>query len=304
MFQSPSFLDLLKQAFHLPFERPRLWLYGGMMAATFEVQDAALRTFGIASGTTDHIDALFNNPSGTQASSFGLLIFVSFGISLFGKSNLIPALADRISPDKTTNRLPESQKHSGRGDNFRRGLIIEGSFILFLVVLLSLLALPATLSLAVKPVAFPSLVIFGLLILFPVLAVAFCIKEFALFYSLLARLKARASFEASVHLVVLRARPLIRFGALSLLLIMSFSSLYGAASSALALPFRIVHPLVLAHVLPILVRLVILSWWNIFFVGWWYLFFVNIARSDAEQNTGSVTDSAYVRQSAPDFPPA
>ena len=300
MEERASFYELLLRAWNLSWSGLKLYIFGGLLALVVIIQNVFTQTLPQFSSWQEALNFF-------QAESWWLIVgvfFLLFLIYIFGKSNLIGLLSEI---EKTLGKTKALKTNSAPVSKnllrlFLRGLILEGTVILFLVFILTLLALPIFLAWWMQREILDSLSTLAMIVFIPVGAVVFLSSRFALFYFLLSPLKLRASLENGYALFSRHVVRTLLFGLFSFALAIIFTfflNLLMLNSSLLAEYAS--SDTTFTRYFPFLLSFPILSWWSILDQALWLSFFEDLARPKEEARD---EEEVIIKERAPEIPPA
>jgi hypothetical protein len=258
-----SFSTIVQESWRISFSRASFFVFGALMALPFTGQ------LFIPSYLPEESLKSFLE----QHSFFIFLLLISLSVAkLFGKSNLIVSLNTTLKNIGARPRISwrNSWKH------FVKAFLIDTILFLFFLVLITILLLPSFFSFAFFG-TFPSLLLlFGILILVPVLLISFFIREFSFFYFLLSPVNLRGAFETSATLFMKHRSICLLFGLFALLLGLLFTFCLNLAMLGIVALFHS-NPLLSEEGALLGTGLFFLSWYEVFWQAMWLNFFQQLA---------------------------
>jgi hypothetical protein len=184
-----SFVDLLSDSWRLSLRRRQLWIGGAILALpilaqTYYLTDVPSQSSELISYITTHFREV------------SLFLIITFVCSLIGKSLLI-LLLHRATSKKDTSSISRRTLRQA----IVRGLLIELSLLLFILLVGCVLALPLLMALMSLGTIPPILHWLSLVVILPISLVVFILREFIFFYFLLTPgIRFKSALEASVAL--------------------------------------------------------------------------------------------------------
>lgn len=262
-----SFLDILIRSWRLSFARFHFFFFGFCMALPL-----ASRFLLPLPNTPLDGKTLIGIVTTYPRTTLSLLTF-SLVFTLFGKSQLIPALYRELRPNPSKQRAAHPLF---RWQDLQTTLILEGLVSLLFFFVLIILASPSLLSLFLYQSIPDSLIVLGTLAALPILISLFLIREFSLFYALLTPLRLFSAAERGVSLFIQKRSPSLVFSVFSFLISILFTiSLNLVMLGSIVLLQRL--PLLTSSLPAFFVSLTGFTWYTIFNQALWLTFFVELA---------------------------
>ncbi|OGI14864.1 MAG: hypothetical protein A3E38_03020 [Candidatus Moranbacteria bacterium RIFCSPHIGHO2_12_FULL_54_9] len=300
-----SFHTLLAPAWRASTAKKLPWIFG-MIIALVGIYESRLGTPLGEAASLQELASLFSSYTPYEMLSLTLVFLALSIVGIFGKSNLIAALAFVAGKTESPNHpatLPAIRK------NFFWALALECIAFLLLLAVVGIVAIPFLIASWQNPEALTSLAHLGILTLIPVIIIIFFIKEYALFYLLLSPLPLRGAIEVGGALFSRRIGTSLLFGAFSFLLMAFFTFCLNlvilgidALTKSIAAPFA-------GTTLSLIASAVLFAWFAIFQQALWIAFFKAIATPpEIPEAEGAVAEKENTLPNSnhhlPDSPPA
>lgn len=258
-----SFLDIFLESWRLSISRRRLYVFGLCMALPGAALLVFLQTESVLT------QAFFESFVAQHLFVSALFLVWYFFFMLFGKSNLIIALNETLH----TNAPQKNTPLSARIAPLKKALSLDLIIIGFFLILITILSLPALLSSLLFGTLPASLLLLEKLALFPVIIIAYFVREFTYLYFLLSPLRLKASFEASSNLFMTRRFHCLSFGLFFLCISILFTFFMNLAMLGIVALLQKWLPAGNELITLFVISLLFLTWYEIFRQALWFTFF-------------------------------
>ena len=262
-----SVSTIIIESWHLARASWKFFLYGVLLALPSAVIITFLETQPALSET--ELTTLVTNHPGY----FGLFLLAYLCSVFIGKSHLILLFQEHTKKNfRERSLFPKFLLTP-----FMKAFRIDLVFLIFALLILTLLALPAVAATLLGSSDLSSLLFLSKFTLLPIIAIGYFIREFTYLYFLLSPLTFRSSLEASSNLFFRQKSVCLSFGLAFLLLILlfTFSFNFVMLSIVALLKQMPLLPMMASFFLCILI---ILSWYEAWRQALWFRFFHSIAR--------------------------
>lgn len=295
-----SFYEFFLQAWRTPISRKLPWVFGVIIAIA-SIAEMRLNSGMPATSSFDELGGVFGEKDPSEWLSIFLLLITLFIIGTLGKSNLIVSLSFVAGKTGLPN-YPNTVRAIGK--NFFRALFLEGLALSSLLLAIGVLSLPLWIASSRNPEAMLPLTTLGLFTLIPIVIIIFFIRQYALFYLLLAPLAIRNAIEAGSLLFSRFIFQSLFFGLFSFALTVLFTfCLNLVILGIVVLSQKISVPLGEAGV-SLAAGFVFFAWFAIFQQALWLAFFKAIADARDTRKTVAEKDAAFTDNNLPEIPPA
>ena len=288
--------DLLLRAWKISWMSPLLWVLGAISAGTSVLENFWLDKNTVSSGAD--LFRIFSSYGFKDALLLALVFGLVFLVSVFGKSNLVVQVFERIKSDSSRFSKQHSLPHYSPFLLFWRGLQVEFLSAIAFIVLIVILASPVFLSSFYSPEKASLLFVLGSVTFIPLTLSLFCVKEFTLCYSLLTSLSLRQALENGTRLFSLFPLPAILLGAFTFFGVLLFTICINLVMLGALVLFENIGFSLGNFFLGFLA----LTWLSLFQRALWTLFFIEIAGPKApDQEKESVP---LIEKRIPEVPAA
>ncbi len=263
-----SWFDIIKKSWHLSFARASFFVYGGVLSIPILVQ------VFFPSLSTDLSPALIQEYIAHNPFSSCITLLLFFSSIVFGKSRLILGLAEALKEKKSR---PQTDWRSF-ALSLKKGFLIDSRFAFFSILLITVVALPSLMAMAIIGTVSSVLTFLSLSVLLPVLFTASLIREVLYLYLLLTSLRFQSSLETSIHFFNKYRSIIFSFGffILGLSLLFTFSSnlvMLGIVALLRSTLSSLSEGIIISGG-----TFILFAWYEVFRQAMWLIFFEQLAR--------------------------
>lgn len=294
------FREFFLQAWRASISRKLPWMFGSVIAIA-SIAETRMNTVLPDTASFDELRGIFGEKDPGEWFSIFLILVLLFIVGTFGKSNLIASLS-AIAGKTGLPNYPDTVRALGK--NFFRALSLESLALLSLLLSIGILSLPLWIASSRNPEAMLPLTTLGLFTLIPIVIIIFFIRQYALFYLLLAPLAIRGAIETGASLFSRFIFQSLFFGLFSFALTILFTfCLNLVILGIVVLSQKVSLPLGEAGV-SLATGFVFFAWFAIFQQALWLAFFKAIAGAHDTRKTVAEKDAAFTDNNLPEIPPA